>query len=122
MDDQGAFPIARLGEDVCLVAAGGELDSSTAWRLQDALGSAFRTGARRLIADLTAVTYLDADALAALSVSANRIHREGGRLVIVTDDPWLVRLLDASALDGVAEVEPTLRDVVRGMAVAELAE
>jgi anti-anti-sigma factor len=122
MHDQGAFPIARLGDNVCLVAAGGELDGSTAWRLQDALGTAFRIGARRLIADLSAVTYLDADALAALSVSATRIHREGGRLVIVTDDPWLVRLLDASDLDGVAEVEPTLREAVHGMSVTGASE
>lgn len=112
MEEQGAFPIAQIGDEVCLIAARGELDGSTSWRLQDALGAATATGARRLIADLVAVTYLDADALAALSASAARIHREGGRLVIVTDDPWLVRLLGASDLDGVAEIAPTLRDVV----------
>src|ERR1700758_760470 len=107
MEEQHAFPIAQVGNGVCLIAASGELDGSTSWRLVDALGAAAAPGARRLIADLAAVTYLDADALAALSVSATRIYREGGRLVIVTDDPWLVRLLDASDLDGVAEVEPT---------------
>jgi len=122
MEEPGHFPIARLGDDVCLIAARGDLDGSTAWRLQDALGAAAATGARRLIADLASVTYLDADALAALSASAARIHREGGRLVIVTDDPWLVRLLDASDLDGVAQVEPTLRDVVRGMSLTGAAE
>ena len=122
MEAQGAFPIAQLGDGVCLIAARGELDGSTSWRLQDALGAAAATGARRLIADLAGVTYLDADALAALSASAARIHREGGRLVIVTDDPWLVRLLDASDLDGVAKVEPTLRDVVRGFAVTGAAD
>ena len=42
--------------------------------------------------------------------------------MIVTDDPWLVRPLQASDLDGVAEVEPTLRDVVRSMSVTEVAE
>ena len=112
MAEQGSFPIAQLGGGVCLIAARGELDASTSWRLQDAFGAAEATGARRLIADLAAVTYLDADALVALSVSAARIHREGGRLVLVTDDPWLVRLLGASDLDGVAEIAPTLRDVV----------
>lgn len=122
MEEPGPFPIARLGGDVCLIAARGELDGSTVWRLQDALGAAADTGARRLIADLAAVTYLDADALAALSASASRIHREGGHLVIVTDDPWLVRLLDASDLDGVANVEATLRDVVHGLPVTGAAE
>jgi anti-sigma B factor antagonist len=121
MDESGHFPLAQLGDDVCLIAARGEIDGSTVWRLQDAFGAASDTGARRLIADLAAVTYLDADVLAALSASAARIHREGGRLVIVTDDPWIVRLLGASDLDGVAEIEPTLRDVV-GVSLLRAAE
>ena len=122
MLDEDAFPVARLSSDACVIAVRGELDGSTAWRLQDALGTAAATGARHLIADLGGVTYLDADALAVLSASAIHIHRAGGRLVIVTDDPWLVRLLDAGDLDGVAHVEPTLRDVVHDLAASPAAE
>ena len=117
MDAEGAFPIARLGDDACMFAAHGELDGSTAWRLQDALGTAAATGARHLIADFGAVTYFDADALAMLLASAAHFRRSGTRLVIVTDDPWLVRLLDAANLDGVVQIEPTLRDVVNRLSV-----
>jgi len=112
MQEGGAFEIAQLPGDACMVAARGELDGSTAWRLQDALGAATATGARRLIADFAAVTYLDADAVAVLSSCAAHIFRKGGSLVVVTDDPWLLRLLDAGGLEDV-EFEPTLRDVVR---------
>ena len=34
-----------------------------------------------------------------------QIHRNGGSLVVVTDDPWLLRLLGAGGLEGV-EFEP----------------
>jgi anti-anti-sigma factor len=101
-----------------MVAARGELDGSTTWRLQDALSTATATGAHHLIADLGAVTYLDADALAMLVASAARVHRAGSRLAIVTDHPWLVRLLRAAKFDGVVRVEPTLRDVVNSLPVS----
>ena len=122
MSDDDAFQIAQLSRDACVIAARGELDASTVWRLQDALGAATATGAHHLIADMGAVTYLDADALAVLTASATHIHRAGRRLVIVTDDPWLVRLLGAADLDGVARVEPTLRSVVHGLDLIAAAE
>ncbi len=121
MDGEGAFPIARLNADAYMVAAHGELDSSTGWRLQDALGTATATGAHHLIADFGAVTYLDADALAMLVASAGHVHHAGSRLVIVTDDPWLIRLLEAADFDGVVRVEPTLRDVVNSLPVPGIA-
>src|SRR6185437_14432652 len=109
MPEDSAFPIASLGDDVCMVAASGELDASTAWRLEDALGSARASGARRLIADFAAVTYFDADALTVLATCATHIHHEGASLVVVTDDPWLLRLLETDSLEGVVKIERSLR-------------
>lgn len=117
MDDDKAFPIAQLSGGACMIAASGELDASSAWRLQDALGAASATGASRVIADFAAVTYLDADALAILASCAVQIHRAGGTLVVVTDDPWLLRLLDAEHSRDVLEVEPTLREVIERLPV-----
>jgi anti-anti-sigma factor len=113
-----SFPIALLAPDTCLVAARGELDAATVWKLQDALGAAGETGATRLVADLAAVTYLDADALSILASCATQIHRHGGTLVVVTDDPWLLRLLAAENLAGIVEVEHSLRDVVERQLLA----
>jgi anti-anti-sigma factor len=117
--DDNAFPIAQLGDDVYMFAARGELDGSTVWRLQDAVGAARTRGAHRLIADFGAVTYLDAEALAVVAASATQLHRNGGTLVIVTDDPWLVRLLYAEGLHDVAQVERSLRAAVGGLATKE---
>jgi anti-anti-sigma factor len=114
VQDETAFPIARVGPDACLVAASGELDGSNAWRLQDALGAAGATGARRVIADFAAVTYFDADALAVLAASATHIRGTGGTLIVVTDDPWLLRLLDAGELEDV-RLQRSLREVVEGL-------
>jgi anti-sigma B factor antagonist len=121
MPEDNAFPIASLGDDVCMVAARGELDGATAWRLQEALGSARASGARRLIADFAAVTYFDADALTVLAACATHIQREGASLVVVTDDPWLLRLLEADSLHGVVRIERSLRAVVDGFATERAA-
>ena len=114
VESNEAFPIARLAPDTCLVAARGELDAASAWRLQDALGAAGKTGATRLVADLAAVTYLDAEALSTLASCATHINKQGGTLVVVTDDPWLLRLLAAENLSGLIEVERSLLEVVEG--------
>ena len=119
MQDDNAFPIAQLGDDVCMFAARGELDGSTVWRLQDAVGAARTSGARRVIADFGAVTYLDAEALAVVAACATQLHRNGGSLVSSTDDQWLVRLLYAEGLRDVVEVERSLRAAVEGLATEE---
>ena len=119
MTSEETFPIARLAADTCLVAASGELDADSAWKLQDALGAASATGATRVVADFGAVTYFDADALSILTSCARRVNDEGGTLVVVTDDPWLLRLLAAGRLAGVVEIEGSLRQVVEGYSAAK---
>jgi anti-anti-sigma factor len=121
MQEENGFPIASLADGVCMVAASGELDGSNAWRLQDALGAARASGARRLVADFGGVTYFDADALSVLAACATHIQREGASLVVVTDDPWLLRLLEADSLQGVVRIEPSLRAVVDSFATERAA-
>ena len=101
------FAIARLGDDVCMVAARGELDGSTAWRLQDALGAATASGARRLIADFAAVTYLDADAVAVLSARARRTSTgRAGASSSSRTTRGCFACSTRTSLEGVVKIEP----------------
>ena len=109
--DEG-FNIGRLGSDAFIVAARGELDVATAAGLQNALETARGSGARRLIADLAAVTFLDSAALGVIVKSARKLRMNGGELVVVTDDPRIVRVFEITGLDAVVRVERSLVEAV----------
>jgi anti-sigma B factor antagonist len=109
--DEG-FNIGRLGSDAFIVAARGELDVATAAGLQNALETARSSGARRLIADLAAVTFLDSAALGVIVKSARKLRMNGGELVVVTDDPRIVRVFEITGLDNVVRLERSLVEAV----------
>ena len=112
MQSEDGFAIGRLGSDAFIVAARGELDVATAAGLQTALETARGRGALRLIADLAAVTFLDSAALGVIVTSARKLRMNGGELVIVTDDPRIVRVFELTGLDNVVRVERSLVEAV----------
>ena len=112
MQLEDAFAIGRLGADAFVVAARGELDVATAAGLQNALETARSSGARRLIADLAAVTFLDSAALGVIVKSARKLRMNGGELVVVTDDPRIVRVFEITGLDNVVRLERSLVEAV----------
>ena len=63
-------------------------------------------GARRLLLDFTDLTFIDSISLAAV-VAAYRRMGDGGRLVIVTEHPYVLLILEAGGLDSVIDVFPT---------------
>jgi anti-sigma B factor antagonist len=116
MQTAQGFDIAQLGVDVYLVAARGELDVATAPGLREALGTARERGASRLIADLGAVTFLDSAGLGVLVTCAKQLRMNGGELVVVTDDPRIVRVFEITGLDAVVRVERSLIEAVNELA------
>ena len=106
------FDIAQLGIDAYMVAARGELDVATAPALREALDTARARGARRLIADLAAVTFLDSAGLGVLVTSAKQLRMNGGEFVVVSDDPRIIRVFEITGLDAVVRVERSLVEAV----------
>jgi anti-sigma B factor antagonist len=100
------FDIAQLGVDVYMVAARGELDVATAPALREALDTARTRGARRLIADLAAVTFLDSAGLGVLVTSAKRLRMDDGEFVVVSDDPRIIAVVrvERSLVEAVSEL------------------
>jgi anti-sigma B factor antagonist len=112
MHSEEGFTIGRLGSDAYIVAARGELDVATAAGLRNALETARGSGARRLIADLAAVTFFDSAALGVIVTSARQLRMSGGELVVVSDDPRIVRVFEITGLDNVVRVERSLIEAV----------
>ena len=66
--------VSRFGADSFVVAAGGELDLYTVDRLRDKLGDVVERGARRVLVDLTGVSFMDSTALGVLVGSAKALR------------------------------------------------
>jgi anti-anti-sigma factor len=75
-----------------VITVSGELDIATAPALRDRLDVALESGTRRLVIDLSAITFLDSVALATI-VHAKQQLPEDGRLALAVDPSSYVMLV-----------------------------
>ena len=106
--DLPAFAIWRreLDEGKVVISIEGELDLSTAPRLERMLSDARDAGHRPLIVDLSFCKFIDSTALRVLNDVNRSLDR--ARLVIVTEQINILRILELSGMDGAFAIFPTL--------------
>ncbi|KUJ40372.1 hypothetical protein ADK46_09890 [Streptomyces rimosus subsp. rimosus] len=92
----------------------GELDLSTAPALRDLLRGNDAAPAARLIADLTAVTFMDTSALTELETALARSEAVGGWLRLVYHQPAIGRLLRLTGLTRRFPRYATVQDACTG--------
>jgi anti-sigma B factor antagonist len=105
--------VSRFGTDSFVVAAGGELDLYTSERLREKLADALGLGGRRILVDLTGVSFMDSTALGVLVEAAKALKSSGGQLVLVADDPRVTRVIEITGLGQVFRIEPSLQEAVQ---------
>ena len=86
----------------------GEHDLYTAPQVQEALRSVIAAGASATVVDLTETTFLDSTMLHVL-LNARDELRDGGRLLLVTDDATVKRVFEITGIDGFFDFYPTCR-------------
>jgi anti-sigma B factor antagonist len=70
-------------EDVAILALGGEVDYSATPDLRERMFGRIKAGCRRLILDLTDVTFIDSTAVGAIVGAVTRMRESGGGSVAV---------------------------------------
>ena len=105
--------VSRFGTDSFVVAAGGELDLYTSERLRDKLADVLELGGRRILVDLTGVSFMDSTALGVLVGAAKKLQSSGGQMVLVADDPRVTRVIEMTGLARVFRVESSLPEAVQ---------
>jgi len=105
--------VSRFGTDSFVVAAAGELDLYTSERLQEKLAEVLELGGRRVLIDLTGVTFMDSTALAVLVGAAKTLESSGGQVVLVADDPRVTRVIKITGLARVFRIESSLPEAVQ---------
>ena len=104
--------VARLAPSLSLVSVSGEIDLYTAERLQQAIGEATSVGADTVLLDLSGVGFIDSTALGVVVQETKRLEGRGHALILVTNDPRTVRVLEVTGLDRVLPRHATLHDAL----------
>lgn len=76
----------------------GELDALTAADTRRALGEALATGARHVVLDLRAVTFIDSTGIRLMVETEEGSRRDGHRFAIIDGGPPVQRLLEITGL------------------------
>jgi anti-anti-sigma factor len=104
--------LAKISRKTHVAAVAGHLDLDAELELRQRLAPLSDCKDIQLIVDLTDVPFVDAAALELFSSIGERLGDNGGRLVVVSDDPKLGRRLDAAGFTGAIAFESSLAGAV----------
>jgi anti-anti-sigma factor len=103
---------AELTDDAFIVTVSGEADALAAPQLQRELDALSDEGAHELIVDLLQVPFLDSTILGVLLRAARRMRADGGDVVLISDDPRVLRTFEISGLVSSFRFERSLNAAV----------
>jgi anti-sigma B factor antagonist len=95
-----------------VIAVEGEADMTTAVKFNESFFSAARSGTRRVVADLTAVSFIDTTMLNALVVGHRRMVRDQGSFAVVCSGPRITRVLEITGLGQILDVFGSREDAL----------
>jgi anti-anti-sigma factor len=102
----------ELADDVFVVTVGGEADALVSPQLQSELDGLTARGVRELIVDLLEASFIDSAILGVLLRAARRVRADGGDVVLVSDDPRVLRTFEISGLVSQFRFERRLDDAI----------
>jgi anti-sigma B factor antagonist len=89
---------AELPDGTYVVTVSGEADTTDVESLAAELDEVLHEGASGLIVDLLEVPFIDSAVLGVLLRVSRRLRSGGGELVLVTDDPRVLRTFEIAGL------------------------
>jgi anti-sigma B factor antagonist len=95
-----------------VITVEGEADMTTAVKFNESFFTAARSGIRRVVADLTAVSFIDTTMLNALVVGHRRMVRDEGSFAVVCDGPRVARVLEITGLGQILDVFSSRDDAI----------
>jgi len=107
---------AQLTPSTYVVSVTGEIDAFTSPALERELEWVLGDGGSNAVVDLGEVGFIDSTALRVLLRALPRFSQRGGRLVLVSDDRRVLRILEITGLDRKFRVESKLAEAVAHLA------
>jgi anti-sigma B factor antagonist len=102
ISDDASLDGWERSEDIALLVAGGDIDYDASPQLRERLADRIHGGARRLVLDLSKVTFIDSTAIGVLVGAVMRLHEEGGgSLAVVCEEEnrRVMRIFEIAGVD-----------------------
>jgi anti-sigma B factor antagonist len=105
--------------DLAVLVIGGELDYEASPQLKVRLVRAIKAGRRRLVLDLSDVTFIDSTAIGVLAGAVARLDEAGGgSLAIVTTNDNVLQIFEITGLESVITLCGSRDEAVSALSVA----
>jgi len=106
----------RLDDDLGVIVLSGEVDIYTAPQFKECLLELLDSGVKRLVVDLSQITFIDSTALGVLIGGVRRAHSSGGAMTIVVTTRPVERVLSITGLDRVFSMHATRDEALAALA------
>jgi anti-sigma B factor antagonist len=102
----------RPGSDTYVIALSGELDLYSCPEFKDELLRVIAEGARHVVIDLAATTFIDSTALGVLLRGVQRLRTSDGNLSVACSDANICKVFEVTGLDRVFSVYPSREEAL----------
>jgi anti-sigma B factor antagonist len=114
------LPVEETSDgDLAILAMGGELDYEASPQLRARLVGAIKAGGRRLVLDLSDVTFIDSTAIGVLAGTVARLDEAGGgSLAVVSTHEKVLQIFEITGLDSVISLHSSREEAVSAFSLA----
>lgn len=114
------MPVEETSDgDLAILAMGGELDYEASPQLRARLVGAIKAGGRRLVLDLSDVTFIDSTAIGVLAGTVARLDEAGGgSLAVVSTHEKVLQIFEITGLDSVISLHSSREEAVSAFSLA----
>ena len=105
--------------DSAILVMGGELDYEVSPQIKARLVGAIKAGSRRLVLDLSEVTFIDSTAIGVLAGTVARLDDVGGgSLAVVSTHEKVLQIFEITGLDSVITVYSSREEALSAFSLA----
>jgi anti-sigma B factor antagonist len=111
--------VEDAGDDLAILVVGGEVDFEVSPQLKARMSKTIKAGRRRLVLDLSDVTFIDSTAIGVIAGAIEKLDEAGGgSLAIVCTHEKVMQIFEITGLDSVITVHPSREEALAALAVA----
>jgi anti-sigma B factor antagonist len=110
--------LEEMGPEVAILVVGGEVDFEVSPQLKARLMRAIKGGSRRLILDLSDVTFIDSTAIGVLAGTVEKLDESGGgSLSVVSNHEKVIQIFEITGLDNLMTIYASRDEALAAAAV-----
>jgi anti-sigma B factor antagonist len=110
--------VEDAGSDLCILVVGGEVDYEVSPQLKAHMMRAIKAGARRVVLDLSDVTFIDSTAIGVIAGAVEKLDEAGGSLAVVSTHEKVVQIFEITGLDSVITLHERREEALAALAIA----